>query len=316
MATDYDIVIEYLINKKYSQDQIDLNLIYSIKHGRIDLVKLFLDFGANVKATDDKNDTALHWSVFKNLPIITKLLIDKDADINVIGLGDLTPLDIAIQNKRKKILEILISKLKDYKNLYRIAIVSNNYILLKTIIKIKKPSFYQFSDKTEFVLTQNTKTLQILIKHFLNLYPFIKLSNPTSVCPDIIDAAKHNNFNACKQLLKYKIDINVTDTNTTNINNTALIHATTNQNYQLIKLLIKKGANIYHMNNYHCNAINISYLKNVDNNLISNKIFLYIQKEDIKYKLLLFYIKIRNYSYFDIKLIKKIKYNLRGNIFK
>jgi ankyrin repeat protein len=65
------------------------------KHNAAPMVKLLLDYGANVNAGLGEVDTPLHRSVFYCTPEVWQLLLDRGAQINAENVYNLTPLHFA-----------------------------------------------------------------------------------------------------------------------------------------------------------------------------------------------------------------------------
>jgi hypothetical protein len=54
----------------------------SIKNGYLDVIKVFLEKGADVKAANKDGDTPLHWAAAKGKLDVVKYLVEKGADVN------------------------------------------------------------------------------------------------------------------------------------------------------------------------------------------------------------------------------------------
>ncbi len=71
-------------------------LHFAASEGRLEIVKLLLEQGADVNAKDIMNLTALHCAALEGHLAVVTLLLAKGADVKVKALG-MTPLDMAIR---------------------------------------------------------------------------------------------------------------------------------------------------------------------------------------------------------------------------
>lgn len=72
-----------------------------------DLVKLFLEHGADSDIQDIYGDSALNRAIYSNKYKEVKLLLDYGADINIKNNNGITPFDEAMKTDNKKIIELL-----------------------------------------------------------------------------------------------------------------------------------------------------------------------------------------------------------------
>ncbi len=84
---------------------VDLNQVYeyegsplhvAVKEGDIELVKHFIEKGANVNIQGAFGETPLHIAVDRGYDVIVKLLLEKGADPNIQSNEGNTPLHIAV----------------------------------------------------------------------------------------------------------------------------------------------------------------------------------------------------------------------------
>jgi len=87
-------------------------LMYAIKKGHSEIVKLLLDHGANIEAKNEEGNTTLGFaaSMYKDDPQIIKMLLDYGADINARNNEGATPLINAVKNHNFKSAIFLIDK--------------------------------------------------------------------------------------------------------------------------------------------------------------------------------------------------------------
>ena len=62
----------------------------------LDTVRVAVEFGADVNASDERGETALHSAASRNFTTIVRLLADHGADLDVKNAAERTPLALAI----------------------------------------------------------------------------------------------------------------------------------------------------------------------------------------------------------------------------
>ena len=73
-------------------------------------VDLLLDLGANINAKDNEGNNCVHYAVISNNPNLVKKLIIRGADKTVVNQKNETPLDLALKNNFRDIIDILSAK--------------------------------------------------------------------------------------------------------------------------------------------------------------------------------------------------------------
>ncbi len=226
----------------------------------INVVKKFVEFGADVNKVSKDGEYPLNTSVFHNSKGIFDFLLEKGADISVIDLS---------RNKDIDFIEYAIKKGADPKT------ININFALkdgeeLKRILALK-PEINKFPLDYE-VIFKNDTLLLFLLKNGLN--NSVRGTFPDD-CPLIYGAIRYADLNTVKTLKKFSINIfdncggikksvlfeiikkqkketlnyylNVekADPNTKDrADKSALSVAVSTDNDEIIKLLIKAGADI------------------------------------------------------------------------
>lgn len=85
-------------------------LLLSARHGQAEVSKLVIDRGADVTAYNCGGDTALHYAASEGLLELVELLIEKGADVNAPNDHGNTPLHYACFWARKEVAQYLVSK--------------------------------------------------------------------------------------------------------------------------------------------------------------------------------------------------------------
>lgn len=81
----------------------------SLEEKRFEMTKLLLENGADVKAVDEDNWTALMWASWTGMPTVVDALVKAGSDVNALDAKKQSPLMVAAQRGNEKVVEILIN---------------------------------------------------------------------------------------------------------------------------------------------------------------------------------------------------------------
>jgi|GEM_PF-676878 FOG: Ankyrin repeat len=81
----------------------------SLEEKRLEMTKLLLENGADVKAVDEDNWTALLWASWTGMPTVVEELVKAGSDVNALDAKKQSPLMVAAQRGNEKVVEILIN---------------------------------------------------------------------------------------------------------------------------------------------------------------------------------------------------------------
>ena len=81
----------------------------SLEEKRLEMTKLLLSSGADVKAVDEDNWTALLWAAWTGMPTVVEELVKAGSDVNVLDNKKQSALMVAAQRGNDKVVEILIN---------------------------------------------------------------------------------------------------------------------------------------------------------------------------------------------------------------
>lgn len=92
------------------QQILDTMIILASEAGYIDIVKLLLEKGANINASDNDGWTPLLHSCADSDVKLTKLLLEKGANKNVRDWNGISPMEHAINCDEEEIIKLLKAK--------------------------------------------------------------------------------------------------------------------------------------------------------------------------------------------------------------
>jgi ankyrin repeat protein len=112
----YDF-IPYILKKKININNQDITnglcaLQQIIIKNKIDIVQLFINYGANINIQDYYGNTAVHYCISEENIEILHLLLKYNPNLNLIDIDGNTPLHLYLKNSylEKEILQLLITK--------------------------------------------------------------------------------------------------------------------------------------------------------------------------------------------------------------
>jgi ankyrin repeat protein len=82
----------------------------AIKNGYLDVIKVFLEKGADVKAADNDGRTSLHWAARNGKLDVVKYLVEKDADVKAAANDGRTPLHWAAKYGNLDVVKYLVKE--------------------------------------------------------------------------------------------------------------------------------------------------------------------------------------------------------------
>jgi ankyrin repeat protein len=217
-------------------------LLVACERGYEKIVKILIEHGANINIRDDNVDSLLHIACRNGHEAVVKMLVEQKADIHKKGSKG-TPLHDACENGNEAIVKYLIEKGADIN-------VKNNEN--KTPIKVA----YEYgNDHIVNYLNEidadkkrrNTNDKLSYGKTSKNKIENILIENEIDLLNSdrLVDACKSENKNIIKYLIKQGANVNHKDAN----NDTPLTVACNNE--KIIKYLVEHGADIHKKGRYN-----------------------------------------------------------------
>lgn len=197
-------------------------------------IDIEIDPDFSIYSADDGDvdwDTSIHLAILNGHTKLVKYLIQQGANVNICNFRKITPLHVAIHEKSEKIIRLL---LKHKANIHKTSDSPYGYTVYSPLAcAIRDDSMHIVR-----ILLQYRKTKR-------------------DIRNAIILAVRYGNVNICKYLLDKK----GADVNTIDVMGRSLLHNAVIQHkpsYNVIKLLVDRGANIQAKNSEGKTPIQIS----------------------------------------------------------
>ncbi|ORX57695.1 ankyrin [Piromyces finnis] len=230
-------------------------LIFSVNRKNLNLIKFFINNGANIDGKDDRGATPLYYAIFNSNKVeIVKYLVEKGANINeIINDSNETVIFWALRHDRYNAVKLLINHGVNinHKN-------SKNEIPLNMVLHKKNciiPISDFISDDTNFEerdSSGNSLFHYSILKNNREVFNFI-MDNIDNVNINLLDkqentplmlAVSTNNIEFVIRILERKPKLEIRNIHL----ETALFISVKKGNYRIAKLLIENGAKINNSN--------------------------------------------------------------------
>jgi ankyrin repeat protein len=91
---------------EYGENPLNVAAVY----GRVEVVRVLLEGGANVEWTNKHQATALHAAAYKGQLDVCRLLLDSGAKVNPVARWKLTPLHNAARQGHFSVVKLLVER--------------------------------------------------------------------------------------------------------------------------------------------------------------------------------------------------------------
>ena len=206
--------IPYILKKKININNQDITnglcaLHQIVIKNKIDIVQLFINYGANINIQDYYGNTAIHYCISEENIEILQLLLQYNPNLNLIDIDGNTPLHLYLKNSylEKEILQLLITKsdlniqnnngLTCLKNIIDLYIVDNYIDLLN-----KKELNFFIQDNTGEDMSDSLTNKNILNLAIDSYYNILKEKKDLLILEWEILCSDNKSEKFCKDKIK------------------------------------------------------------------------------------------------------------------
>lgn len=260
------------VKKQIENKNVDINfqfkdgrtaLMYASCNGNLDIVKYLYENGADLNLVEyEYKNSALMFAIGYNQEEVVKYLIEKGANINLQNINGDTPLHFACIKGYLNLVKLLNENgcdLNLFNNEHNNAIifaVGNNFIdIVKylidnnvnlNVIDCKKVSLLHIciginmnfkEDKDNFLQNIKLKIMEMILEKDKSMIDYYCKENYYTA---LLSASMLNRKEFIKILLKYGANPNINGP----LNYSPLYYGVTNDDFEIVKLLIDKGADV------------------------------------------------------------------------
>lgn len=243
------ILLTYNPNINSKKRQISY-LMLAVVNKNYEITKLLINSGADVNYlySNYSKYTALHYSLIHNSPDISKLLIESGADINISKVSYST-LYVATKHSNVEMMEILLSKGADPDNMAMdgyfpllISVINRDISKIKLLLKYNVNINRKYCSKLTvlhyLIYDWNNSVEDCNILELLLASREIDLDYMIHRKTYLMIAVDQGHLDIVRLLIKYGADINFKNDYCA----TALMYAKRNNNTEMINYLLKNGA--------------------------------------------------------------------------
>ena len=259
------LIKEYNFDKNMTDNNGYTAIHHSVAAGNYDLLKFFVDVGADINVTTKLGHNCLHIAALKgHLELCNTLIDNYKFDKDKVGNYGCTALHHSAESGNYELFKFFVDKGANIKlktiageSCLHIAAFNGQLDFCKTLIKV-----YQFdkdmSDNNGCTALHHSAGSGVydLVQFFVNKRPDLYLKNKFGHnCLHI--AAFYGHLNLCKKLIERSMcDKDMTD----NDGCTALHHAAGSGMYGIVKFFVDKGAEIHLKNKLGQNCLHAAAL--------------------------------------------------------
>lgn len=104
------LLLEHGADVNIKSKNLQTPLMVATKAGRVDIVQLLLEYSSDLTVKDEYRWTALHYAIFESQGEIIELLLDRGVDVDILGASGRTPLHCASLREREDIVRLLLER--------------------------------------------------------------------------------------------------------------------------------------------------------------------------------------------------------------
>lgn len=246
-ATKHD---RYLVVQELLKCYVDVNAItmhcntplhYAACNGNEKMVDVLLKNGADPNIPNKDNDLPVHLACLRGAMNVIKLLYLNGSNMDCRNKNNMSPIHNAILSANEELIKFIFSKHKFNINsdLYQVALRSGNINVIRIIIDKTNETMFK-NEIFWYKIISFSGSLEI-IKLFVDQF-----RPPSSTLSGLVGYAIHLGYgDIARYLLEY---IETWEDFLDGEGNSALFYAINKNDTELVRLLIKKGSNLKHVN--------------------------------------------------------------------
>lgn len=247
-------IVKYLCENGANLNLVDYDfknsaLMFAIGHNHEEVARYLIDKGSDYKMKNSNGDTPLHFASIKGNLNLVKLLHEKGCDLNEFNKEHNNAIIFAVGNNCIDVVKYLIDN-----NVNLNVIDGENISLLHMCIGVNV-------NLPKIIENKKLKIMKMILekdKSMINYYC------PKDFYTPLLTATMFNRKEFIKMLLEYGANPNINGP----LNTSPLYYAVTNDDFEIIKLLVDKGADV-NCCYYMCSLVSFHGGKQVGNSILA-----------------------------------------------
>ncbi|MFC1855687.1 ankyrin repeat domain-containing protein [Thermodesulfobacteriota bacterium] len=242
------------------------SFIGTVKQGKLNLIKVFLDAGMDPNSRDrSEGATVLMMMTKKGNTKVVKMLVDAGADVNAVNNSGDTALLTAVSANKNDIVELLLkggadTTLLNEKNetALHVAARTGNAVIIKTLLDAGVDINMDAKGITPIMLagiSGNDNAIKLFLDKSKN--DDVKLKGLSRA---LFNAVNVNSIKGVKLFLDFGADPSAYKGNEDKYRS-PVISATVKDYNDIVKLLVDAGANVNHLDRYNESVLMIAFEK-------------------------------------------------------
>jgi ankyrin repeat protein len=203
--------------------------MFAIGHNHEEVARYLIDKGSDFKMKNNNGDTPLHFASIKGNLNLVKLLHEKGYDLNEFNKEHNNAIIFAVGNNCIDIVKYLIDN-----NVNLNVIDGENISLLHMCIGV---NFNLDAYKLKIIENKKLKIMKMILEKDKSMIDYYC---PKDFYTPLLTATMFNRKDFINMLLEYGANPNINGP----LNYSPLYHAVCNNDFEIVKLLIDKGADV------------------------------------------------------------------------
>lgn len=218
---------------------------FALQNQSLKVIKLLLKFGANIAMADQRKGTALHFAATNRRVDVIEFVIDRGFDMEVCDVENITPLMLAVDHDKFEVCKFLIKR-------------GAKVNAINSREERRSPLALAVTPQPEY--TQSAKIIEILLEHGatvdtgvlsgalqnqpLEIIKLLLKFGDNIAIVDVLSALHHAALNRRVDVIEFVLDQGLHVDTLTSDDVTPLMIAIDDDNLEVCKFLVKRGANV------------------------------------------------------------------------